>query len=279
MPRANRHFLPGLVWHITHRCHQREFLFKFACDRRNYLQWLYQAKKRFGLCILNYIVTSNHIHLLVLDRGSDITARSMQLAAGRTAQQYNRRKARQGAFWEDRYHATAIQTGEHLHRCITYIDLNMVRAGVVTHPGAWAHSGYNEIQNPPKRYRIIDLDALTELCGFSSTQQLQLEHRQWVETALAEDTAVPQAQWSESIAVGSEQFSQCVKERLGLSATHREVVQAQDAYALREPVAAHKDDFGSEMVAQSRHNRVSWEVNVGASDAWKDPTLSRRAAV
>jgi hypothetical protein len=21
MPRANRHFVPGLVWHITHRCH------------------------------------------------------------------------------------------------------------------------------------------------------------------------------------------------------------------------------------------------------------------
>jgi hypothetical protein len=21
MPRANRHFLPGHLWHITHRCH------------------------------------------------------------------------------------------------------------------------------------------------------------------------------------------------------------------------------------------------------------------
>ena len=98
MPRANRHFLPGLVWHITHRCHRREFLLKFARDRRNYLQRLYQARKRFGLCILNYIITSNHIHLLILDRGDNNTARSMQLAAGRTAQQYNRRKSRQGAF-------------------------------------------------------------------------------------------------------------------------------------------------------------------------------------
>jgi hypothetical protein len=30
MPRANRHFLPGHVWHLTHRCHERDFLFKFA---------------------------------------------------------------------------------------------------------------------------------------------------------------------------------------------------------------------------------------------------------
>ena len=29
MARANRHHLPGYVWHITHRCHKREFLLKF----------------------------------------------------------------------------------------------------------------------------------------------------------------------------------------------------------------------------------------------------------
>ena len=43
-------------------------------------------------------------------------AHSMQLIAGRTAQEYNQRKNRQGAFWEDLYHATAIETGEHLDR-------------------------------------------------------------------------------------------------------------------------------------------------------------------
>ncbi len=129
MPRANRHFLPGHVWHITHRCHQQEFLLKFACDRRRYLHWVFEAKKRFGLSVLNYTVTSNHIHLLIKDTGPEVIAQSMQLIAGRTAQEYNQRKARGGAFWEDRYHATAIEADEHLHRCLVYIDLNMVRAG------------------------------------------------------------------------------------------------------------------------------------------------------
>ena len=45
------------------------------------------------------------------------------------------------AFWEDRYHATAIEADDHLRRCLVYIDLNMVRAGVVKHPAEWAHSG------------------------------------------------------------------------------------------------------------------------------------------
>ena len=266
MPRANRHFIPGLVWHITHRCHRREFLFKFVRDRNNYLRWLYQARKRFGLCVLDYIITSNHIHLLVFDRGENITARSMQLVAGRTAQEYNRRKGRQGAFWEDRYHATAIQDGAHLHRCITYIDLNMVRAGAASHPKEWVHSGYNEIQNPPHRYRIIDLDTLTQLCEMSSKQELQREHRQWVETALVEDRARRQAQWSESIAVGGERLTQGVKEQLGISAQHREVVQAEDSYTLREPTIPYRGDFGVEMGPLSFECGLSWNTSVEVSD-------------
>lgn len=30
MPRAHRYFLPNHIWRITHRCHQRAFLLKFA---------------------------------------------------------------------------------------------------------------------------------------------------------------------------------------------------------------------------------------------------------
>ena len=97
--------------------------------------WLFEAKKRYGLRILNYVATSNHTHLLVLDglKGETIP-RSMQLIAGRTAQEFNQRKKRKGAFWEDRYHATAVETNHHLISCLTYMDLNVVRAGAVAHP-------------------------------------------------------------------------------------------------------------------------------------------------
>ena len=91
MTRANRHYHPGYVWHITHRCHKHEFLLKFAKDRRRWIHWLFEAKKRYWLCILNYVVTSNHIHLLVQDGGRGEIASSMQLIAGRTAQEFNQR--------------------------------------------------------------------------------------------------------------------------------------------------------------------------------------------
>ena len=73
--------------------------------------------------ILNYAVTSNHVHLLVLDeKGRDVIPQSIKLVAGRTGQEYNLRKNRKGAFWEDRYHATAVESELHLLRCLVYIE-------------------------------------------------------------------------------------------------------------------------------------------------------------
>jgi len=43
------------------------------------------------------MITSNHIHLIVVDDDSkDVISKSMQLVAGRTAQEYNWRKNRKG---------------------------------------------------------------------------------------------------------------------------------------------------------------------------------------
>jgi putative transposase len=107
-------------------------LLKFARDQRRWLQWLFEAKKRFGTSILNYTVTSNHVHLVIRDdKGEEVIPQAVQLVAGRTGQEYNQRKNRKGAFWEDRYHATAVEADSHLSHCMVYIDLNMVRAAGV----------------------------------------------------------------------------------------------------------------------------------------------------
>lgn len=49
MARAKRHYVPDQIWHITQRCHKREFLLKFKQDRHRWIQWLFEAKRRFEL--------------------------------------------------------------------------------------------------------------------------------------------------------------------------------------------------------------------------------------
>jgi putative transposase len=239
MPRANRHFTDGLVWHITHRCHKQQFLLKFKKDRLQWLRWLYRARRRYGLCILNYVVTSNHVHLLVLDRGKSEIARSMQLVAGCTAQQYNRRKGRKGAFWEDRYFATAVQCDSHLARCLVYIDLNMVRAGVVQHPVEWPNGGYREIQRPPERYRLIDSERLPQLLGFNDVRQMRKAHCYWVQGTLASGRLGREPQWSESVAVGHPRFLAEIRRQLHLRCPGRRIVSEKGDYQLREAQASY----------------------------------------
>jgi len=260
--RANRHYLPGYVWHITHRCHKREFLLKFARDQRRWLQWLFEAKKRFKVSILNYAVTSNHVHLVVRDdKGPDVIPQTIQLVAGRTGQEYNQRKGRKGAFWEDRYHATAVEADSHLAQCMVYIDLNMVRAGVVAHPSEWPFCGYNEIQNPRQRYSLIDHSNLIDLFNMKSMDELSKTYRDWVEEALGKKGRERQPQWTESIAIGAEAFVREAKERLGIRAMGREVIGANEYYELREPETSYKADFGLENDGLRQENSYFWDLS------------------
>ncbi|MDY6912293.1 MAG: transposase [Chloroflexota bacterium] len=261
MARAKRHFIPGYIWHITHRCHKREFLLKFSKDRHRYLQWLYQAKKRYGLTILNYMVTSNHVHLLVVDTGKrDVIPKSMQLVAGRTGQEYNQRKNRKGAFWEDRYHATAVESGDHLARCMVYIDTNMVRAGVVSHPSMWAFSGYHEIQEPRKKNILIDYEKLQWLFGAGSYDELRRSHRGWIEDYLGNGTKSRRDEWTVGIAVGSKAFITKVKALLGARAKGRSILKGDEGYHLREDAAPYKALFEAEKEDIGPKNAYFWDV-------------------
>ena len=256
MTRAKRHYIPGHVWHLTHRCHKRDFILKFPRDRRRWIKWLFQSKKRYGLTILNYMVTSNHIHLLVFDNdGKNIIPDSMKLTAGRTGQEYNIRKKRKGAFWEDRYHATAVETNQHLIRCIVYIDLNMVRAGVVDHPSEWEFCGYNEIQNPKKKKGIIDFEILMNLLEIENRNTLKEVHNEWVDNALSCNNNVRESHWTQSIAVGSKDFTEKVITELGHRAKGRTIIGNGDMFQVRE----NQGEYGNNNY--SIDNTFAWDQN------------------
>ena len=260
LARAHRHYIPGQIWHITHRCHKREFLLKFAKDRHRWLQWLYQARKRYGLSILNYTVTSNHIHLIVHDEsGGQQISQSIQLVAGRTGQEYNQRKRRKGAFWEDRYHATAIEKGEHLLRCILYIDMNMVRAGVVDHPQDWVHGGYVEIQSPRRKCILIDYKKLSHLAGYSDFERFQEAHRKWVDAALAKVEPVRETKWTEAIAVGDSSFIGFVKRKMQALAVGRRIRTTESGCELKESSVPYNCDFDGKKIDIEHENRWFWD--------------------
>ena len=206
MPRANRFQQPGMICHLTHRCHNREFLLGFACDRDEYRERLRQAARQFAVSLLNYCSTSNHNHEVAIESRRGGISRMMQKLEGDFASFYNRRKHRSGAFWEDRYHCTMIEDGEHLWNCIQYVDLNMVRAGVVSHPRDWSWCGYRELIGEKTRYRLLDLDRLLELLGEPDLGSFRTKYQARVLRAIEDKRLKRENRWTDSIAVGGKDY-------------------------------------------------------------------------
>ena len=149
-------------------------------------------------------------------------------------------------FGKDRYHAKAVDTDEHLARCLTYIDMNMVRAGVVNHPRDWPASGFHEIQTPFQRCRIVDHQALLYLLEISSLSELQQRHLLWIDDAIQRDDAQYNAMWSNSIAVGNEAFVKAVKSQPTLKAKYRDIDTKEDAFLQRETDVTYTAHFVGE---------------------------------
>ena len=119
---------------------------------------------------------------------------------------------------------------------MVYLDLNMVRSGVVGHPSEWGRfSGYNEIQKPRKRYSLIDHEQLVGLLGKKGIEDLIDSHSAWVGEALKQESKARDVKWTENIAVGSKEFVERIKEKLGALFLSRKVEVKEDRYELHDP--------------------------------------------
>jgi putative transposase len=206
MPRGNRLRGEGGVFHVTHRCHDRSFLLKFARDRNVYRSLLREHLQQFDIALLDYCITSNHVHLLLDTPEREEISFMMREVAGEFARYYNRRKLRTNAFWGDNFHTTLVEGGDYLWRCLCYIELNMVRCGTVSHPQEWQWVGWHEITGRRSRYRLLDLDQLCWRLRIHTLGDLRKNLKFALEEAIARGDLKRERFWTESIAVGSAEF-------------------------------------------------------------------------
>jgi hypothetical protein len=140
-----------------------------------------------------------------------------------------------------------------------YIDLNMVRAGVVGHPSEWAFCGYNEIQSPPQRYSIIDRNRLMELIGIGVGDELSETYKGWVDEILMSGETARESKWTASVAVGNKKFIGKVRENLGIRAAGRDIIESGASHELREPSVSYNYDFGVKNGILSPENTYFWD--------------------
>jgi REP-associated tyrosine transposase len=142
MPRRARIRIPGLPLHIIQRGNNRAACFSCETDYRVYLSLLRDSALRFDCAIHAYVLMTNHVHLLMTPGSADGASRVMKHLGQQFVQYVNRSRHRTGSLWEGRFRSSIVDSEGYLLRCHRYIEMNPVRAGMVTHPGDYPWSSY-----------------------------------------------------------------------------------------------------------------------------------------
>lgn len=125
--------LPGCPFHVTHRGNQKRVTFDSDESRLTYLSLLGRHARKFGMDVWSYCLMPNHVHLIVLGR----EAHSISRAVGNThrahSRIWNRRAQVTGHVWANRFFSTPLDD-VHLWAAVRYVELNPVRANLVTSP-------------------------------------------------------------------------------------------------------------------------------------------------
>ena len=143
MARLPRLTLPGYPHHVIQRGNNRQPIFVSSGDRQFLLDLLGENAAKFGVDIHAYVLMGNHFHLLATPKQADSLPQMMQAAGRRYVRLFNDSHGRTGTLWEGRYKSTVIQTDQYLLACMAYIDLNPVRAGVVTQAADYPWSSHH----------------------------------------------------------------------------------------------------------------------------------------
>jgi len=188
MPRVARVVLPEHPHHVIQRGHNRASVFVEAADFMFYLDTLAEWKKTFGCKVYAFCLMTNHVHL-VIDPGESAgnLARLMKRLAGRYTRYVNRVERRSGTVWNGRYKSSPIETDRYLMACSRYVELNPVRARIVSAPEDYRWSSYGH-KIGRARFTWLDDDPCYAGLGALRSER-ESRYREWV------TTTVPDGEW------------------------------------------------------------------------------------
>src|SRR6056297_2555732 len=180
MPRLPRLLVPEIptVYHVVSRTALDGLPFT-ARDKEDLLSRIKKLSEIYFTEILGFCLMDNHFHLLVrmfpadhvsdadlqaryrkkygqetcypAEKSSDLRQKWSSLSEfvkeikESFSKAYNKRCNRRGYLWGDRFKSLIVEDGDALLNCLAYIDLNPIRAGIVTRPEEyrWCSLGYH----------------------------------------------------------------------------------------------------------------------------------------
>jgi putative transposase len=134
--------LSGIPVHVIQRGNNRQPCFYEENDRSFYLFHLGRLLTKAGCALHAHCLMTNHVHLLLTPNSLDSCGALMKGVGQIHTQYMNRTYGRTGSLWEGRFRSCLVQAEDYLLACYRYIEMNPVRANLVSHPREYAWSSY-----------------------------------------------------------------------------------------------------------------------------------------
>ncbi len=134
MARLARVILPNFPHHIIQRGNRRQDVFFNDEDYQYYLELLKEWCQEEALEIWAYCLMTNHVHLIVCPNSHSNLSRAIGEVHRRYTRMVNFREQWRGYLWQGRFSSFPMEESW-LLKAVSYVELNPVKAGIVTH--AW----------------------------------------------------------------------------------------------------------------------------------------------
>ena len=139
MVRPKRVTLGGYVYHALNRANGWLRIFKKKEDFAAFEAILAEGIERVDMRICGYCIIPNHTHLEAIPKSEDGLRRAIGEAHRRYTRRVNFREGWRGHLWQGRF-ASFVMDEPHLIAAVRYIELNPVRAGLVSAPSDYPWS-------------------------------------------------------------------------------------------------------------------------------------------
>jgi putative transposase len=128
--------------HIIQRGNNRQVCFACDQDMAFYASLLHEYSTKYSVSLHAWVFMTNHVHLLATPCSPGGVSNMMQSVGRRYVRYFNKEYRRSGTLWEGRFKSSLVQSELYLLQCQRYIELNPVRAGMVSDPAQYSWSSY-----------------------------------------------------------------------------------------------------------------------------------------
>jgi putative transposase len=157
MGRFARVVLVDVPHHVTQRGNARQAILSDESDCLAYLALLRHYSAFHRLSLLGYCLMPNHAHLIVVPHTSEALAQTLKQTHGRYAAYWNARRLSSGHVWQGRFYSCPVDDA-HLWAALRYVELNPVRAGMVSAAEQWRWSSAVAHRHPDCADTMLEME-------------------------------------------------------------------------------------------------------------------------